>query len=161
MSRIEQSRAVDVRPLRGAVLRPGQPVERLVYPGDDDLGTLHLSAFADAARPGTPSSIASFYLEAVPDSVKASRCGVSPGSPGVRIRGMATDEAFRGRGLGGRLVEHGLGLVRARGDRVEAAWCNARSSAAGYYEKLGFVVASPLFDLPDIGEHVVMVRTER
>lgn len=154
----EQVRAADVRPLRGEVLRPGQPVDRLVYPGDDDVGTLHLAAFSDTQRSGTACAIASLYLEPIPNRVEASRCGVAPGSPGVRIRGMATAKAFRGRGLGRKLVERGLSEIHSTHTDRLPAWCNARTSAAGYYEKLGFVVASPLFNLPDIGEHVVMVR---
>lgn len=146
--------AAAVRPLRGLVLRPGQPVDRLVYPGDDDAGTVHLAAVDG----GEVISVASFYAEPVPERVERSRCGVSPGAAGVRIRGMATVEAFRGRGLGRRLVEEGLAELGARGAVFEAVWCNARTSAAGYYEKLGFVAASAVFELPDIGAHVVMVR---
>ncbi|MFT5423994.1 MAG: ribosomal protein S18 acetylase RimI-like enzyme [Phycisphaerales bacterium] len=136
-----------------------------MYPGDDGAGTLHLAirepASGDRAA-GEPSivSVGSFYLEAVPESVEHAMCGVLPGSAGVRIRGMATLEGSRGRGYGRGLVRHGVELLQQRGTRYDALWCNARTSAAGYYERLGFVAGSALFELPDIGEHVVMVRAE-
>ena len=36
-------------------------------------------------------------------------------------------------------------------------WCNARTSAIGFYEKLGWRVTSGPFDVPGVGPHVTMV----
>ena len=49
-------------------------------------------------------------------------------------------------------------MIREQQGETLSAWCNARTSAAGYYEKIGFVIASDEFELPDIGPHVLMVR---
>jgi len=151
---IEGVPAAGVRPLRHAVLRPGQPAERLVYPGDDDESSLHL-AVRDRE---SVVSVASFYLEALPERVEVSLCGLAAGTPGLRIRGMATEPAHRSKGFGRALVDHGLRAMCAQHLGVRAAWCNARTTASGYYERVGFVVASRAFEMPDIGPHVVMVR---
>ena len=69
--------AAEVRPLRQVVLRPGQPPESCVYPGDDLEDTVHLGAFDDAGR---VVGIASLYRE--------DRAGGPVG--GWRLRGLAT-----------------------------------------------------------------------
>lgn len=147
-------RAEDARPIRQLVLRPGQPADRLVYPYDDAPTTLHLGVRVSNAL----VSVASFYREPVSELVREDCCGCPPLAPGVRIRGMATLEPHRNRGFGRALVEHALKLLAERGDQFDALWCNARTTAAGYYTKLGFAIGSDEFDLPDIGPHLVMVR---
>lgn len=134
--------AAEASPLRHDILRPGQPAERLVYPGDDSPTSAHVGIRVGGAL----VSVASFYREPVPESRTTD----------VRIRGMATVPEHRGKGYGRRLVEHGLALNQWHG--CESAWCNARISAAEYYSKLGFQHWGELFELPDIGPHVVMVR---
>lgn len=125
-----------------------------MYPGDDEASSLHLAVI----ERNRTVSVASFYLEPVPDRVEEALCGVIAGAPGIRIRGMATEPSHRGRGCGRMLVERGLGELCAQHTGLHAAWCNARTTASGYYERVGFVVASRVFELPDIGPHVVMVR---
>jgi len=55
-----------------------------------------------------------------------------------QFRFMAVDEPYQGRGLGRRLLEGLLDELRALG--VEVAWANARDTAQGFYESLGFTV---------------------
>ncbi|MBZ0173298.1 MAG: GNAT family N-acetyltransferase, partial [Phycisphaerales bacterium] len=135
--------ATETRPLRHAVLRPSQPADRLIYPGDDD--ALHLGVRDDT---GELVAVASFYDEPVPGTTE----------PAARIRGMATLPAHRGLGHGRRLVEHGLAILTERVGREPTLWCNARTTAAGYYAKLGFQQRGGEFDITAIGPHVVMVR---
>lgn len=151
-------RAEDARPIRQLVLRPGQPADRLIYPNDDAPGTLHLGVRISEGAVTRLVSVASFYREPVSDLVREDLAGCPPLAPGVRIRGMATLEPHRNRGFGRALVEHALHLLTERGDQFDALWCNARTTAAGYYTKLGFAIGSDGFDLPDIGPHLVMVR---
>jgi ribosomal protein S18 acetylase RimI-like enzyme len=47
-------------------------------------------------------------------------------------------------------------LLKERG--VSYLWCNARTSAIGFYEKLGMKVISEEFEIPVIGPHKVMIR---
>ena len=66
---------------------------------------------------------------------------VSPAE--ARIRQMAVAPARQGKGLGQRLMEGMEKDLRARGVRVFAL--NARRSAVGFYEKLGYAIAGDEF----------------
>src|SRR5205085_64917 len=78
--------AEDTRPLRHAVLRPGQSFEQTAYSRDDHPETLHLGAF----RGGRLVAIASLYREARPNRPTGSAVRTPP------------SRAARGRGRGGR-----------------------------------------------------------
>ena len=135
--------AFDVRPLgpderavlhdlRGRVLRPGRPPDESRFPGDDAPTTMHLGAFlADRCV-----AVASLYDE-----------------QGMRLRGVAVEPALQGRGAGAALVRRAQEAAAAAG---RGLWCNARASAAGFYEKLGWARDGEPFDLPHIGAHHVM-----
>jgi predicted GNAT family N-acyltransferase len=68
---------------------------------------------------------------------------------------MATDATVRGTGAGRALLVDGLERVAARGG--DLVWCDARTTAAGFYERFGFTVVTDEFDKPGIGPHVGMV----
>ena len=53
---------------------------------------------------------------------------------------MATDPAVRGAGAGRALLVDGLDRVAARGG--DLVWCDARVTAAGFYERIGFTVVT-------------------
>ena len=138
---IRRITAEQVRSVRHRVLRPGQPFESSVYPGDDLPTTVHLGAFAGDELVG----IASLYHEP--------RAGTADG---WRLRGMATVPEVRGQGLGAALLDACLDHAGTAGDAE--VWCNARMVAVGFYERAGFEVLSDQFDVPGIGPHVVMAR---
>jgi len=129
--------------LRGAVLRPNGG--EITWGGDDDPATFHLAArtedgdvvgvvrFSPAPCPWRPLARAPWQL-----------------------RGMATDAAVRGSGAGRALIDHGLAQVAARGG--DLVWCDARVTAAGFYERMGFTVVTDEFDKPGIGPHVGMCK---
>jgi ribosomal protein S18 acetylase RimI-like enzyme len=77
------------------------------------------------------------------------------GEPGEwRVRGMATAPWFRGRGAGTAILE---ALVdHARSHEGTAVWASVRIPARGLYERAGFHVSSEVFELAQIGPHVVM-----
>jgi predicted GNAT family N-acyltransferase len=140
---VEEVPAEVTYPLRAAVLRPGGG--DVVWAGDEDPATFHLAVrttdgavvgvvrFSPAACPWRPAARAPWQL-----------------------RGMATDPGVRGGGAGRALVDVGLRAVAARGG--DLVWCDARVTAAGFYERMGFAVVSEPFDKPGIGPHVGMVR---
>jgi predicted GNAT family N-acyltransferase len=68
---------------------------------------------------------------------------------------MATEPAIRGAGVGRALVVDGLARVAARGG--DLVWCDARVTAAGFYELMGFAVVTEPYDKPGIGPHVGML----
>ena len=113
--------AETVRPLRHAVLRgPERPLTESCYPQDDEEETVHLAVL----QGGVVVACSTFFPEA------------HDGTPAWRLRGMATDPAHRGRGLGGALLEVGVGLAEAAG--VPVVWCNARTVVLPFYRRHGF-----------------------
>ncbi len=141
---IREVSAAETHALRGQVLRPGQPPEALVYPGDDVDGAYHLAAFLEMQLVG----IASFAPEARPEG--PARCA-------YRLRGMATLPEVRGHGFGAQLLR--AGLARARQEGGDWVWCNARENAIGFYEHFGFAPVGAVFEISGIGPHRVMERT--
>lgn len=130
-------------PLRKKVLKPFLTEEECVNPGDDLTSTYHLGLFYENKL----ASISTFIQESHPDF---------PAKFSYRLRGMATDQAFQGKGLGGILLREGVEFLRSKG--CDFLWFNARIKAFSFYEKLGFSYYGPLFDMKDIGAHKVMYK---
>jgi Predicted acyltransferase len=132
--------------LRRRVLRGGRS-EHLVFPEDDRPGAFHLGV--RAAPSGPLLAVASFSPEATP---------YRAGRRAVRLRGMVTEPACQGQGIGRRLLEEAVQRLGAGG--VEVLWGNARDSALGFYGRLGFGVvgdgflAGPAGDIP---HHIVLL----
>ena len=141
---IREIKADETRSLRQAILRPHQTLAECVYPGDDDPQTFHLGAFDG----DTLVTITSVYVE------RETRFDVFGTDSQFRLRGMATLEPYRGRGIGGTLLRECLNRSWSAGAKL--FWCNARTSASGYYDKMGFRAIPELFEIPEIGPHRVM-----
>lgn len=132
-----------VRPLRGEVLRPGQPAEQLAFAGDEEPETLHAAVLLD----GDVVGIATVMREPCPRIERAHAW---------RLRGMATRPDVRGRGIGAALLGRCEAHVRDQGGRL--LWCNARVGACRFYERAGYTVAGERFELPQIGPHYLMSK---
>jgi predicted GNAT family N-acyltransferase len=128
--------------LRSAILRPDGG--EVTWAGDEDPATFHLGAHAPD---GSVIGVVRFSPAPCPWRPLAA-------AP-WQLRGMATDPAVRGSGAGRALVVEGLARVAARGG--DLVWCDARVSAAGFYERMGFTVLTEEFDKPGIGPHVGML----
>jgi predicted GNAT family N-acyltransferase len=140
---VEQVAAEVTYPLRRAVLRPDGG--DLTWVGDEDPTTFHLAA---RTPDGAVVGVVRFH---------PAPCAWRPEARSPwQLRGMATDAAARGTGAGRALIDHGLAQVAARGG--DLVWCDARVSAAGFYEHVGFTVVTGEFDKPGIGPHVGMVK---
>jgi ribosomal protein S18 acetylase RimI-like enzyme len=126
--------------LRLRVLRPGQPASSVDHEYDHRPETLHVAAFDPA---GEIAGCATFYPEPTPD-----------GRSGWRLRAMASAPEVRGQGYGARALRFGIAEIQARGGRV--LWCNARSGAVWFYERLGFSIVGEEFEIAPIGPHYVM-----
>ena len=138
---VEEVAAGVTYPLRAAVLRPGRPVE---IPGDDDPATFHLAA---RTAQGQVVGVVRFHPNPCPWRPDAR-------AP-WQLRGMATDPAVRGTGVGRALVREGLARVAERGG--DLVWCDARAAASGFYAQMGFTVVTDPYELPPIGPHLGMV----
>ncbi|MEP7188433.1 MAG: GNAT family N-acetyltransferase [Roseiflexaceae bacterium] len=135
--------AVDqARILRRTVLRPNLPPEESVFPGDDEPASLHLGAFESAELVG----IATLIQDA---------CPVDGRADDWRLRGMATLQKVRNRGIGGLLLSRCIAHVRDVGGRC--IWCNGRSSARRFYERHGLRSVGEEFLSPYTGPHYLFV----
>jgi GNAT superfamily N-acetyltransferase len=143
MESVREISATDAHPLRRAVLRGGDAASDVHYPQDDQPRSFHLGVDADGELVG----IASFSPAETPY-----RAGV----PAWQLRGMAIAPEFQGQGLGAALLAEAASRVRADGAHV--LWCNARDTAIGFYDRLGFIVHGDGFVTADSGlPHHVMV----
>lgn len=130
-------------PLRQKVLRSHLRVNECGVPDDATPTTFHLGLFYNQKLIG----IASFLLESSPY--------LNAGLP-YRLRGMATDEFYRGQGFGGQLLRFGLHLLKEKG--CDLLWCNARLHAFPFYQSMGFQFYGELFNIKDSGPHKVMYK---
>lgn len=76
------------------------------------------------------------------------------GAP-YRLRAMASDEKFRGRGFGGILLRQGVEELRSR--RCDLLWFDARVRAIPFYERMGFQVSGEFFNTAN-GPHKTMYK---
>ncbi len=87
------------------------------------------------------------------------RWPAEPGTPAVRLRGMAIDHDTQGTGAGAALLR--AGITRACANGAGLVWASARDSALGFYERSGFVAAGDMFiDEPTgMPHHYIVLRT--
>lgn len=134
--RVEVDQILD---LRHRLLRAELPFEAARFDHDLDPATRHYGAF-DADRLVCCLTL----LESV-----------WQGRPAWQLRGMATETDRQGAGAGRLLVQFATAEVQAfEPDRI--FWCNARTSAQGFYARLGWTVESDPFDIAHAGPHVKM-----
>jgi len=134
-------KTVDTYPIRHKMLRPQGTLQDCVFKGDDDELTFHLGAFVDKKL----VSVASFYFESSP---------LFSDKYQYRLRGMATLPEYQGQGLSSALLRTAFPLIKQ--NQCTLLWCNARLTAQGYYEKVGFKPSGDPFELPQIGKHLLM-----
>jgi GNAT superfamily N-acetyltransferase len=131
-------------PLRKSVLRPHSPKLEIRFPGDEGASTIHLGAEVEGRVVGVITAI----RQPPPGSSLQSAW---------RLRGVAVQPEYQGAGIGRRLLTDCERRVRAASGKM--IWCNARTNVIAFYEQLGFVVTSAVFEIEGIGPHVQMQKT--
>ncbi len=116
--------AAQTHPLRLDVLRRGTPSRDVAFAEDELPSTLHLGVEVD----GVVVGVSTWIHNAHPDL---------PARRGVQLRGMATAPGLQGHGIGGLILETGVGRMFAAGH--DLVWARARDTALGFYERHGFV----------------------
>lgn len=135
--------AQETWPLRRRVLRPRQDGDAVVLGGDEDPRALHVGA---RDEDGAIVGIATISPQPPP---------WAPNDTGAwRVRGMATAEGRRGRGIGARVLAAAVDHARAQG--AVLVWCNAREGALDFYRRAGFTEAAERYVDPVLGPHVPM-----
>lgn len=127
--------------LRSRILRNGKPLLECTFPTDQVEGIFHLAFYVDEEI----ATIASFF----PNSYKDNK------ELGYQLRGMATDLQYLGKGYGKQLIEFAVEYIK--NTNAQYIWCNARSSAIKFYQKLGFETVSEEFEIAGVGPHYEMI----
>lgn len=135
----------DTYQIRTQVLVPDHDVKKAKFEGDDDEDiSFHLGAFIE----GKLVSVASFFYERNP---------LFPDQHQYQLRGMATLPEFQNQGLSKELLTMAFPIIKQ--NFCSLLWCNARLSAVGFYEKIGFQKLNDnIFEIPEIGKHVLMFK---
>lgn len=142
--------------LRDRVLRPDLAPGTVRWPGFDGARAATLAAFArwpngvlgDNGADREPLATVTVLPEA---------CPWRPDEPQPwRLRGMATADGWRSRGVGRLAVEAAIDHVADQGATV--LWCSARTPAVPFYERAGFTIEGPEFEVAGIGTHFPMAR---
>lgn len=115
-------------------LWPDMPLDHVRVPGDDT--ALHLGAYSGDALIGVASFI--------------------PQRPRVQLRKLAVAPTYRGLGLGSQLVADGA--ARMRQENFTELWCDARKTALGFYEALGFTIGEDTFEKSGLMYHTASLK---
>ncbi|MGI9646963.1 MAG: GNAT family N-acetyltransferase [Acidimicrobiia bacterium] len=133
--------------LRRFVLRPMLPAEASHYEFDDHPAALHLGAFGDLGTGRELVGVVSF----LPRSERG-----EASESAYELQAMVTLPAVRNSGIGARLARNGIAVLEGRG--AARVWCNGRSPARSFYERLGFRVVGDEFVTPGTGPHYRFVK---
>lgn len=127
--------------LRSKVLRNDIPLDECTFNTDQVEGVFHLGYYVE----NEITTVATFFPNNEVDEDKF----------GYQLRGMATDPLFAGKGFGKQLINFAVDYIKTT--NADYIWCNARSSAIKFYEKLGFEIISDEFEVSGVGPHYKMI----
>ncbi|RZK42888.1 MAG: GNAT family N-acetyltransferase [Pedobacter sp.] len=127
--------------LRSKILRKGRPLNDCIFPTDQLEGAFHLGCFNESNLVSIGSFFPKKYNEYPEDA--------------YQLRGMATDTEFTGMGYAAKIIEFAVSQLNATD--ASYLWCNARTSAVGFYTKMGFEVISEEFEIEGVGPHYEMI----
>jgi len=143
MLQIKKITASETYPLRHAILRQNEPIEKCIYPFDNAFSTLHFGLFEKEFLIGIVS-----LFETKKDLFEDVKQ--------FQIRGMAVLESHQKKGYGAALIKHAISHLQKEKDFL--IWFNARIIAIGFYEKLGFEKTGGAFEIFPIGMHYIMFK---
>ena len=141
---IRRASVDEIVDLRHAVLRAGMPREAAIFQGDADAASRHYAGVDRATQ--RVVACATVHLN------------TWQSDPAWQLRGMATDASIRGTGVGRALLEYLERDLRVDRSAPPQLWCNARTPAIGFYQRMGWAVESDVFEIPTAGPHVRMTK---
>ena len=124
---IQQVDTQQVLPVRQQVLWPDKPMSFCLVDGDEMAS--HYGAFvADQLV-----CVASIYFN----------------GNHARLRKFATVEQYQGQGIGTKVIQHVLDSLKNRD--VDYFWCDARTTAIGFYRRFGLQTEGEEFRKSNVG----------
>lgn len=135
--------------VRRPVLRKGRPMEDCHFSGDELGTTFHLGAFEKDKIIGVTTCLMNkdVHLEKIAE-FKLHQC--------YQLRGMAVLESMQGKGVGKKLLKKAEQLLKEK--NIKVIWFNARIAAVPFYEKMGYEMVSDVFIIPNVGDHLKMMK---
>lgn len=143
MAILKKITASETYSVRLPVLRKGKPIESCHFEGDNSSTTIHFGLYLNPELVG----VVSLFKKTNP---------LFPKKNQFQIRGMAVLENHRKKDFGKALLLHCE--AECKNQDVDLIWFNARTEAAGFYEKMGYRKTGLPFEIPDVGEHVIMFK---
>jgi len=130
VGRVVEVAATDTHDLRRRVLRDDSPTAALDFHGDDEPTTFHLAV----ERDDVIVAVSTWMQRPLPED---------PRDTDVQLRGMASEPALQGQGIGAALLRAGLDRAHQRG--ATRVWARARCTAVPFYVANGFEVVGDEF----------------
>ena len=140
---IQKITPFDTYPVRHLVLRFGKPIESCHFNGDDLPSTHHFGYYLNETLLGVIS-----LFEIGNDHFSKQKS--------YQIRGMAVLNSHQKKGIGEALVQKAEDFCLTQ--KATLIWFNARTSAVGFYEKMGYVTVGSEFEITDVGPHFLMYK---
>lgn len=140
---VKQASVEEILNLRHRVLRSGRPFSTAYFTGDELDTTFHFATVYNSKTIGCLSLMHNAHPKF--DDKNA-----------YQLRGMAVDKNFRGQNIGQQLLkfaEHQLKL-----EAINFIWCNVRTSAKTFYTKQDYQQIGDIFEIPEVGPHVLMFK---
>ncbi len=141
----------EVLPLRHKILRPGLDRKEAIF-SDDDLATTKHFAVVEAEI-----IIAVVTMRATTEVPEDLLFLDFKKNSWVQLRGMAVIESKQGKGVGNFLIRSIIDK-NLLDPAYKAIWCNARTYALPFYQKLGFKEVGNEFETK-VGPHFIMYKT--
>ncbi|MCG9544072.1 GNAT family N-acetyltransferase [Vibrio sp. Isolate33] len=126
--------AAEVLPIRHQVLWPSKPMSFCAVEGDEH--ALHYGAYIDEQL----VCVASVYVQ----------------GKQARLRKFATLLEYQGQGVGSKVIAHAIKDLQAF--NVSYFWCDARTSALGFYQRFGMAVEGSEFEKSGISYYKMAVQ---
>lgn len=143
MTIIKKITASETYSVRLPVLRKGKSLESCHFDGDDLETTIHFGLYLNTELVGVVSLF------------KKNNSHFSEKKQ-FQIRGMAVLEDQRKKDFGKALLMHCE--EECKNQDTDLIWFNARTEAVGFYEKMKYHKTGTPFDIPDVGEHIIMIK---
>lgn len=147
--------AEDTYKLRHEVLWPNAPPQSVHLATDS--ASIHLGAYANEPKDGLagPSLIGVITIHVSKPEDKSTLAEPSSERLQAQFRKLAVAPEWQGRGIGSKLVEQ-AGMVASDAEAY-SLWCDARTSALPFYERLGMQTEGSSFMRKGV-EYVKMRR---
>lgn len=143
MHSIQKITSTETYPVRHIVLRAGKPIESCQFDGDELVSTDHFGYYLNNQIIGV---ISLFEIDNSHFIAQKS----------FQIRGMAVLPTFQKQGVGEALVKEAEKFCTTQ--KADLIWFNARSTAVGFYQKMGYEIVGSEFEIKEVGPHFLMFK---